>query len=66
MKSLPRFETDRTPCCSPSAAWVWVNAIGEMALQGEVTAHVVAGAVDHWLRMRQAVGAARPTGGAGD
>ena len=46
-------------CCSPENAWGLVREMSWMALRGEVDAHVVAGAVDHWLRMRRAVWAAR-------
>ena len=52
-------QSRKTPCCSPSAAWVWVNAIAEMALGGEVAPHVLAGACDHALKMIRAAGVPR-------
>jgi len=48
-----------TPCCSPTAAWQWVNAVAEMAVYGDDDAHRwLPVAVDHALKMGRAVGAA--------
>lgn len=58
--SIPTKPPPTDPlCCSPSAAWVWVNAIAEMALGGEIAPHVLAGACDHALKMIRAAGVPR-------
>ncbi len=60
MRSIQYFEITRTPCCSPSAAWQWVNAIAEMAVYGDEDARRwLAVAVDHALRMGQLAEVAR-------
>ena len=52
MKSLPHFDNTRPLCCSPSAAWTWVNAVAEMAVYGDDDARRwLPVAVDHALKM---------------
>ena len=59
MKSLTHFETTPPPCCSPSQAASWLDAVVWMSLRGEATPHDVAEAVDHWLQMIRAAGVTR-------
>ena len=51
----PNESRTQAPCCTPDAAWCHVREMSWLALRGNVGAHVVAGAVDHALRMGQAV-----------
>lgn len=46
-------QSRKTPCCTPDAAWSHVREMSWLALRGNVGHHVVAGAVDHALRMGQ-------------
>jgi len=57
----PQCPHPEAPCCSPSAAWVWVNAVAELAvIYGDDDARRwLPVAISHALRMGQLAGVPR-------